>query len=101
MNEDLLLNPDFSEDENTTVEVEQMPGEYPERWNITHPDVITNIHKEYFDAGSNVVSTNTFGANLLKFSETELEDIIKAAVLNVKTAKEQSVSEKEKYIAHY
>ena len=31
MNEDLLLNPDFSEDENTTVEVEQMPGEYPEQ----------------------------------------------------------------------
>ena len=41
------------------------PGEYPERWNITHPDVITKIHKDYFDAGSNVVSTNTFGANIM------------------------------------
>jgi len=38
-------------------------GEYPERWNISHPEVITKIHKGYFDAGSNVVCTNTFGAN--------------------------------------
>ena len=31
------------------------PGEFPELWNITHPDIITKIHKDYFDAGSNVV----------------------------------------------
>ena len=43
-------------------------GEHPEKWNISHPEVITEIHKSYFDAGSNVVSTNTFGANILKFS---------------------------------
>ena len=34
-------------------------GELPERWNLTHPDVITKIHRDYFDAGSNVVNTNT------------------------------------------
>ena len=28
--------------------------ELPERWNITHPDEITDLHKAYFDAGSNV-----------------------------------------------
>ena len=28
-----------------------LPGEYPERWNVTHPDVITKIHTDYFDAG--------------------------------------------------
>ena len=43
------------------------PGQYPETWNITHPDIIRDIHKAYFDAGSNVVNTNTFGANILKF----------------------------------
>lgn len=74
-------------------------GEYPERWNITHPDVIVNIHKDYFNAGSNVVCTNTFGANILKFSQEELENIIKAAVANAKAAKQQSVSQKEKFIA--
>ena len=49
------------------------PGEYPERWNLSHPEAITAIHKSYYDAGSNVVSTNTFGANLLKFPEQELK----------------------------
>ncbi len=75
------------------------PGEHPEHWNISHPGVITNIHKEYYDAGSNVVSTNTFGANTLKFKPEELEEIIKAAFENAKAAKEQSESAKEKFIA--
>ena len=75
------------------------PGEHPESWNITHPDIITNIHKAYFDAGSNVVCTNTFGANCLKFSCDELEEIIKAAIANAKAAKECSVSNAEKFIA--
>ncbi len=43
------------------------PGEFPERWNLTHPDVIQRLQREYFDAGSNVINTNTFGANSLKF----------------------------------
>ena len=38
-------------------------GEHPERWNIDRPNEIINIHKNYYDSGSNVVSTNTFGAN--------------------------------------
>ena len=74
-------------------------GEHPERWNITHPEVIQRIHRDYYDAGSNVVSTNTFGANLLKFSRDELENIIKAAVENAKLAKESSRNHGEKYIA--
>lgn len=64
------------------------PGEHPEHWNITHPEVITKIHKAYYDAGSDVVSTNTFGANILKFEEEELENIIKAAFENAKKARE-------------
>ena len=75
------------------------PGELPERWNITHPDVIKSIHREYFDAGSNVVSTNTFGANILKFSEEELDCIIKSAIENAKAAIEESTSAKEKFVA--
>ena len=74
-------------------------GELPERWNVTHADVITKIHKEYFDVGSNVVATNTFGANILKFSEEELEEIIKCATQNAKNAKEQSNGNQEKWIA--
>lgn len=75
------------------------PGEYPESWNITHPDIITNIHKSYFDAGSNVISTNTFGANTLKFSESELENIVAHAIENAKKARTQSEGSQEKFIA--
>ena len=75
------------------------PGELPERWNLTHPDRITAIHKAYYDAGSNVVSTNTFGANILKFSADELEQIVQTAVENVKKAKEVSGGTQPKWVA--
>lgn len=75
------------------------PGEHPEMWNITHGEVITGIHKSYFDAGSNVVCANTFGANCLKFAEDELEDIIKHAIANANAAREQSLSAEEKFVA--
>ncbi len=76
-----------------------MPGELPERWNLSHPDVITKIHRDYYDAGSNVVSTNTFGANLLKFSHEELKSIIKAAVENARRAAEESAGTQKKWVA--
>ena len=41
-------------------------GEIPESFNITNPDVITDIHKQYFKAGANVITANTFGASPLK-----------------------------------
>ena len=74
-------------------------GELPEKWNISHPEIITKIHKDYFDAGSNVVTTNTFGANSLKFSDSELEEIISSAIKNAQNAKSESNSTKEKFIA--
>ena len=75
------------------------PGELPERWNLTHPDVIEKIQRGYFDAGSNVVNTNTFGANSLKFDTPELEEIIRAAVENAKRARDTSSGSQEKFIA--
>ena len=76
-----------------------MPGQLPERWNRTHPEIITRIHREYYDAGSHVISTNTFGANCLKFSEEELEAIIRAAVDNAKAARDAAGGDQMKYIA--
>lgn len=75
------------------------PGEHPEKWNISHSEIITDIHKNYFNSGSNVVCTNTFGANSLKFDETELEEIIKSAISNAKKARELSDTTHEKFIA--
>lgn len=75
------------------------PGELPERWNISHPEVIREIHKNYYDSGSNVVNTNTFGANTLKFSIDELDEIICHAVKNADEARKASSGEQEKFIA--
>lgn len=75
------------------------PGELPERWNVSHGEIITGMHKAYYDAGSNVVFTNTFGANALKFSDEELEAIVTAAVANAKAAREQSDTPQEKFVA--
>ena len=75
------------------------PGELPERWNLTHPDEVTAIHRAYYDAGSNVVNTNTFGANSLKFSTAELDDVVRAAVENARRAAVQSVGDHEKFVA--
>lgn len=74
-------------------------GEHPENWNITNPDVIENIHLSYFNAGSNVVCTNTFGANCLKFTDSELESIIKSAVKNAVNARNKSENTAPKFIA--
>ena len=63
-------------------------GEAPEGWNLTHPDAITAIHRAYYEAGSHVVSTNTFGANGLKYDAAELEAIVAAAVANARAAQE-------------
>lgn len=75
------------------------PGEKPELWNIANPDAIVKIHKDYFDAGSNVVSTNTFGANILKFDQDQLDQIVKCAVANAKTARDSSKNQAPKFIA--
>ena len=74
-------------------------GELPELWNISHADVITAIHKDYFEAGSNVVNTNTFGANSLKFSPEELDAVVRAAVENAKRARDIAVGGGERFIA--
>ena len=63
-----------------------MPGELPERWCQSHPEAVTAIHRAYFEAGSHVVATNTFGANPLKFEKDELDAIIGAAVACARAA---------------
>ena len=74
-------------------------GELPERLNLTAPDTVTAIHRAYFEAGCHVVNTNTFGANILKFSKEELEAVIEAAVRNAKTARDTADGKQPKWVA--
>ena len=65
------------------------PGELPETWNVKHPEIIVKLHRDYLEAGADIINTNTFGANGLKFHKGEtfhLEEIVCAAVRNAKEA---------------
>lgn len=69
------------------------PGELPETWNVLHPEVLTEIHREYLQAGCDIITTNTFGANGLKYKEQgpmALETIVKTAVENARKAVEEA-----------
>lgn len=78
------------------------PGELPETWNLTRPDEIIDIHRQYFEAGSDIVLTNTFGANALKFHDSQyhLKEITEAAIANAKRARALGVHDnRQTYIA--
>lgn len=68
--------------------------ELPEQLNASEPEVIESIHRKYLDAGCDIISTNTFGANSLKFSN--FEELIEEAF---KCAKNAVEGRKDKYIA--
>lgn len=79
-------------------------GELPETWNITHKEVLLNIHKSYLEAGADIITTNTFGANSLKYNEKTdytVEQIVTAALENAKQAVDEVCrsSGKRGYIA--
>lgn len=62
------------------------PGELPEVWNITHGDVVAEIHASYVKAGANILKSNTFGANALKMqgSGYTVEEAVLAAFANAR-----------------
>lgn len=64
-------------------------GELPGIWNITHPEVLLDIHRAYLAAGADIVTTNTFGVDSLKYREDmgyTTEQVIRAAVRIAKQA---------------
>lgn len=68
-------------------------GEAPETWNITHPDEVTGVHRAYIEAGSNIITTNTFGVSRDKYEN--YAELISAAL----DCAENAVGGSEAYIA--
>ena len=66
------------------------PGGIPELLNLTDPELLISIHREYIDAGSEIIYANTFGANgkKLRGSGHSVEEIISAAITTAKKAAE-------------
>lgn len=71
------------------------PGECPELLNVTKPQIVQQVHRAYFEAGSTIIETNTFGGSRIKLDEYGLGDrvveINKAAVENVRIATDGKV----------
>lgn len=44
------------------------PGGLPEAFNFTHPEIVEDIHRRYAQAGADILTTNTFGANARKLA---------------------------------
>jgi len=62
-----------------------LPQSYcPELWNVENPDAVRDIHRSYFAAGSNAVSTNSFGGSRIKLASHGLES--RCAELNAAAA---------------
>lgn len=79
-------------------------GILPETLNLSNPDLIKNIHLDFLLAGSDALTTNTFGANPLKFSKKELQKVICEGIRISKNATKEyaksSKSKEKKYVIH-
>lgn len=77
-------------------------GETPELLNLTNPGLIESIHKEYLEAGADIITTNTFGANPIKGEEigNSLETVIAAGIgIARKACNEYSTPDKPRFVA--
>ncbi len=72
-------------------------GELPEEWNVTHPEVILELHESYLRAGADIFNTNTFGLNSLKFPG-RVDELMQAGVELAKKARVNTGRE-DAYIA--
>lgn len=73
-------------------------GECPETWNLDYPDKVKEIHRLYFEAGAQVVTTNSFGGHPVKLKAYRLED--KARELNYAAARNAvAVKGKDQFVA--
>jgi methionine synthase I (cobalamin-dependent) len=53
------------------------PGEMPDLWNLAHPEKVSNVAGAYVTAGSQIILTNTFGANRFRLAEAGAADQVK------------------------
>ena len=73
-------------------------GKASEFWNLEKPEIIKNIHKSYFEAGSDIVVTNTFGGSPIKLKKVGLGDSIED-VNRIGAQLAREVAKEGKYVA--
>ncbi|MBO4901246.1 MAG: homocysteine S-methyltransferase family protein [Lachnospiraceae bacterium] len=75
-------------------------GQIPEELNITNPDLITDVHRRYLEAGADFITLNTFGCNRLKMADARfsVSEMISAAIENARRAQKICNREEDSYI---
>ena len=68
----------------TELEKRGIMSKMPEMLNVTSPDAIADIHKNYIEAGCDFITTNTFGANRVKMPNEDRKLVIESAIQNAK-----------------
>ena len=70
-------------------------GKVPEELNITHPELLKQIHRSYIESGADILYANTFSANRYKLRDSSytVEELVSAGVRNAREAVEESVGE--------
>lgn len=63
-------------------------GKVPEALNVTHGEAVIDIHRQYIEAGADIIYANTFSANRYKlgYSDYSVEELVTAGVVNAKKA---------------
>ncbi len=61
------------------------PGDAPEEWNLAHPDEVRAIHRNYIQAGSDIILTNSFGGTRFRLRRHRIQE--RVAELNQAAAK--------------
>ena len=63
-------------------------GKVPEALNVTHAEAVIDIHRQYIEAGADIIYANTFSANRYKlgYSDYSVEELVTAGVVNAKKA---------------
>ena len=75
------------------------PGQLPETWNLSHPEILKEIHTSYLQAGCDILTTNTFGANGLKYGKEGPEGLACVVSAGVKNAREAVEEAKRGFVA--
>jgi 5-methyltetrahydrofolate--homocysteine methyltransferase len=82
----------------TIVSLRLPEGECPESWNLTHSNVITDIHQKYLEARADVIETNTFGANRLRLASFDYENQVEE--INIRAVEiAKKVCPEDKFVA--